>query len=105
MSTSKNQLVNNTARQQFELEIDGKLSVVEYQKRGETTLVLTHTEVHPDLEGHGVGSQLVSGVFDYVRAHHLDVIPLCPFVVTYLERHLADLDVVVPAYRKQFEAA
>jgi predicted GNAT family acetyltransferase len=100
-----NSVVNNPAENRFELNIDGKLSVVEYAQRGEFTLALTHTEVHPDLEGHGVGSRLVSGVFDYVRAHHLNVIPLCPFVTAYLRRHLSDLDVVHPAYRKQFETS
>lgn len=103
MNSAENTVVNNPQQHRFELTTDGKLSVVEYQQRGGDTLALTHTEVHPDLEGHGVGSKLVAGVFDYVRANGLDIIPLCPFVSAYLHRHPADLDVVRPAYRTQFE--
>lgn len=100
--TSPAAITNNHAERRFELDTDGKLSVVEYQLRGENTLALTHTEVHPDLEGHGVGSRLVRGVFEYVRAEGLNVIPLCPFVVAFLHRHPEFVADVHPAYQGRF---
>ena len=77
----------NPAQHQFELDIDGYLSVVEFVRSADDTLALTHTEVHPDLEGKGVGSYLVKSVFEYMDAHDLKIVPLCPFVSSYLQRH------------------
>jgi len=100
--TTPSAVTNNRAEHRFELDTDGKLSVVEYQPRGETTLALTHTEVPEELEGHGVGSRLVRGVFEYVRENGLNVIPLCPFVVAFLHRHPEFVAYVHPAYQGRF---
>ncbi|MFD2936485.1 GNAT family N-acetyltransferase [Spirosoma flavum] len=78
---------NNTHRHRFELETEGKISIVEYQHVDDETLALTHTEVDSSLEGHGVGSQLVEGVLEYIDQNNLKIVPLCPFVVVYLKRH------------------
>ncbi|QJW90088.1 N-acetyltransferase [Spirosoma taeanense] len=78
---------DNRHQHRFELKTDGKLSIVAYQKVDDETLALTHTEVDPSLEGHGVGSKLVQSVLEYVERNNLKIIPLCPFVTTYLKRH------------------
>lgn len=78
---------NNTHKHRFELQTDGKLSIVEYQQVDDETLALTHTEVDPSLEGHGVGSKLVEGVLQYIEQHDQKIVPLCPFVSVFLKRH------------------
>jgi predicted GNAT family acetyltransferase len=50
-------------------------------------ITLTHTEVPPALGGCGVGSALVRGVFEEVRARGLKVAPKCPFVSAVMGRH------------------
>lgn len=57
-------------------------------------VVLVHTEVDEAVEGTGVGSQLVRGALDDLRARGLRVVPLCPFVAAYLRRHPEDADLV-----------
>lgn len=89
---------DNRHRRQFELNLDGKLSIVAYQPVDDETLALTHTEVDPSLEGQGVGSHLVRGVLDYVEQNNLKIVPLCPFVSTYLKRHPEWNRVVSTAY-------
>lgn len=95
---SATSLHNNTHRRRFELETDGKLSIVEYQHVDDETLALTHTEVDPSLEGHGVGSKLVEGVLQFVEQNNLKIVPLCPFVTAYLKRHPDWNRVVSTAY-------
>ena len=95
---STNNLHNNTHQHRFELKVDGKLSVVEYQQVDDETLALTHTEVDPSLEGHGVGSKLVEGVLQVVEQNNLKIVPLCPFVTAYLKRHPDWNRVVSSAY-------
>jgi predicted GNAT family acetyltransferase len=50
-------------------------------------LVLVHTEVAPELEGKGLGGRLVAGALEDMRARGLRLVPVCPFVTSYLERH------------------
>jgi len=58
-------------------------------------VVLVHTEVLPSLEGEGFGARLVAGALDDIRARGLHVVPLCPFVRSYIRRHPDYRDLVV----------
>jgi hypothetical protein len=55
---------------------------------------MMHTEVPKQLEGRGVGSQLVRGALDIIRKRGLRVVPRCPFVKSYIERHPDYTDLV-----------
>jgi uncharacterized protein len=66
---------------------DGQLlGVVAYERRGDD-VVLTHTEVDPDAEGHGIGTALVRQTLDALRAQGTRVVPECPFVRAFVESH------------------
>ncbi len=65
---------------------DRVLGQANYQRRGDQ-VVFTHTEVDPDAEGDGVGSSLVRGALDDVRAHGLRAVPRCSFVRAWIDRH------------------
>jgi predicted GNAT family acetyltransferase len=62
------------------------LGVAEYRRRG-PQFVFTHTEVDPDAEQDGLGSRLVRGALDDVRARGGAVVARCPFVAGWIERH------------------
>ncbi|MCL6423985.1 N-acetyltransferase [Brachybacterium sp. JHP9] len=71
----------------FEAEVDGRAAgFMDYQERGETVNI-PHTEVFTDFEGQGVGSALVRHALDALRAEGKTVIPSCPFVRTWIEKH------------------
>lgn len=57
-------------------------------------IALLHTEVLPEYEGQGVGSRFARGVFADLRARELKVIPKCPFIVRWLERHPEEHDLL-----------
>ncbi len=56
-------------------------------RRHADRVVFTHTEVDDAFEGNGVGSTLVRAALDAVRAEGLRVVPQCPFVRAWIERH------------------
>jgi predicted GNAT family acetyltransferase len=70
----------------FEMVSGDVLAFVEYRRTG-NRIVLTHTEVPEAMSGQGVGSKLVSGVLDVLRAEGAMVVPHCEFVAAFIERH------------------
>ncbi|MBB4618125.1 GNAT family N-acetyltransferase [Sphingomonas abaci] len=80
------QLRDNRAEQEFTLEVDGHRAVAAYQREGEV-IVFTHTLVPPEIEGRGVGSKLIRGALDSARDQGLRVVPQCPFVKAFIDRH------------------
>ena len=61
---------------------------------GRGAAVLVHTEIAPSVEGEGLGSTLVAGALDDIRARGLEVVPLCPFASAFIERHPEYADLV-----------
>ena len=81
-----NAVRDNAERHRFELDADGHIAFSEYTRDG-ATLTIRHTEVPKELNGKGIGSALVRGLLDIARAQGLKVVPLCPFVASYIAKH------------------
>jgi hypothetical protein len=78
----------------YELRDGDRLrGVAAYQRRG-NQVVFTHTEVDDSEEHSGLGSRLVRGALDDVRRAGGTVVPLCPFVQGWIERHPEYRDLV-----------
>lgn len=79
-------VVNNTAKHRYELTVEGHLAAT-YYKLADGVITFVHTEVPPELGGKGVGSRLVKGALDQVRANGLKVIAECEFVKGWIGKH------------------
>ena len=79
-------IVNNKAHHRYELAVDGHIAAT-YYKIADGVITFVHTEVPPELGGKGIGSQLIKGALDQVRADGLKVIAQCPFVKAYIGKH------------------
>lgn len=77
---------NNTDKNRYELSVDGHLAAT-YYRLADGVITFIHTEVPDALAGRGVGSKLIKGALDQVRAAGLKVVPQCPFVRAYIEKH------------------
>lgn len=85
---------DNPDEQAYEVVLDGSRAGVLHYLPMRDALVLVHTEVAPELEGRGLGGRLISGALEDVRARGLRLVPVCPFVASYLERHPEYADLV-----------
>lgn len=77
---------DNTEQHRFELDADGHVAFSNYKRDG-SVITIMHTEVPKELSGKGIGSALVRGLLDIVRAQRLKVVALCPFVAGYIAKH------------------
>lgn len=84
-------IIDNKEEKQYELTIDGMLSRIEYIE-AKNKIYLTHTEVPTELKGKGIGSRLIKHSLEDIASRNMKLMPLCPFVSTYIKRH--------PEYRK-----
>jgi uncharacterized protein len=84
---------NNETQSQYELATQDGVAVAVYERRG-GAMVFTHTLVPPAMEGQGVASRLIKGALADVRQQGLKVVPLCPFVTAYMDRHAEEQDLL-----------
>jgi predicted GNAT family acetyltransferase len=77
---------DNTALSRFELAIDGATAVLLY-RRSPGVLTIFHSEVPSTLRARGIGSQLVQGALELIRAQGLKVAPRCSFVRHFIATH------------------
>ena len=89
---------NNEVAQQYQARIDGALAYIQYERQGDRITYL-HTRVPKALEGRRIASALTHTALEDARARKLTVVPVCPFVSAYIERHPEYLPLVDAAYR------
>jgi len=89
----------------FEILVDGEVAgFAEYQRSGSTVL-FTHTEIDSSFEGRGLGSILARGALEATRTQRSSVLPFCPFIRGYIQRHPDYLDLVPADQRTRFGLA
>lgn len=71
----------------YEIEVGGQMVGAAYYKRFDDHIVFTHTEVDEAHQGEGLASDLVRFALDDARGAGLRVVPLCPYVRSWLQRH------------------
>jgi uncharacterized protein len=87
MSQENSSVIHNVAANRFELDVEGQTALIDYRKRGEDIYVLYHTEVPAEFEGRGIGSRLVKGALEQIKAEGKRFVPTCSFIVAYVRRH------------------
>jgi predicted GNAT family acetyltransferase len=80
------EVIHNTEARRFEIHYGDEMARLEYHLRG-PSIVYTHTVVPIVLEGHGIAGRLAKEALDYARDSGLSVVPLCPYVADYIEKH------------------
>jgi len=82
-----NDVRQNESLRHFEIIVDGQVAgFIQYVARP-GNIILVHTDIDDAFVGRGLGCQLAAATLDDIRAQGLRVVPLCPFVASYIERH------------------
>lgn len=74
-------------RERYEIVVDGALAgFAEYRLKPDR-ITFVHTEIDDAYAGKGLAGVLVRSALDDARARGLRVVPLCPYVKAWIERH------------------
>lgn len=92
-------IVDNPERQRYEIRVDDDVAGFAQYKAEPGQIAFTHTEVDDRFEGQGLGSKLVAFALGDARERGLAVLPFCPFVNSYIQRHREYVD-LVPEVRR-----
>jgi len=87
---------HNPEKSRYEAWLDGERAGVALYETRQGSIVFTHTVVDDRFGGRGVGGALAKGALDGVRAAEgtYDVVPQCPFIKAYIEKHPEYADLV-----------
>ena len=95
------EVVRDEDAQRYVLRRGGEeLGFAEFRPAGPTRVILPHTVIDEGHEHEGLGSTLARGVLDDLRARGAEVVPLCPFIAAFIDRHPEYDDLVTPALRR-----
>jgi uncharacterized protein len=89
------QVLDNTAQSRYEMTLEGGIAFIDYTVSGNVR-TLTHAEVPVALRGGGVAARLTSGALQLARSQGIKVLPRCPYIVTFMERHPEYQDLMAP---------
>ncbi|MPV36436.1 GNAT family N-acetyltransferase [Georgenia subflava] len=91
--------METTVRQgtgRYEIAADGKVVGVALYLDDGGRRIFFHTEVADAYEGQGLAGKLVRQALEETRTQGLRVVPVCPYVKGYVERHHEYDDIVDP---------
>ena len=97
-------VINNTEAHRFEVNLDGEVAFAEYNLV-DHGIILPHTLVPESFEGKGVASALAKTSLGYAREHGLKVIPTCPFMSGYIQKHPECHDIVHDSFKAKLGIA
>jgi uncharacterized protein len=105
VTESAPKVVDNPEADRFEILVEDQVAGFAEYRRTNGVVAFTHTVIEPAFEGRGLGSVLARGALDATREAGAPVLPYCPFIRGYIQRHPAYLDLVPADRRAEFELA
>jgi len=85
----------NSDLSRVEARLDGEVAGFAAYRDLPGRRVFTHTVVDPAFEGQGIGGTLARAALDRARADGKHVVPLCPFISSWIDKHPDYADLVV----------
>jgi predicted GNAT family acetyltransferase len=85
---------DNPEHQRYEIVADGQIAGVLTYRLRDGVVSFQHTEVEHAYSQRGFASTLVRSALDRTRAKGLRVLPYCPYVRVWIEKHPDYVDLV-----------
>jgi predicted GNAT family acetyltransferase len=89
-------------RERYELSLDGEVVGFTAYRARPGLIAFVHTEIEERVQGQGLADELIRFALEDARKCSLAVLPFCPFVKAFIERHREFEPLVPENYRAQF---
>jgi hypothetical protein len=89
-------------RERYELSLDGEVAGFSAYRVRPELIAFVHTEVDERFQGRGLADRLIRFALEDARSRGLAVLPFCPFVKAFIERHPDFAELVPEGFRAQF---
>ena len=100
--TERVEIADAPDRERYEVSVDGEVVGFTAYRARPGLIAFLHTEVDEHMQGRGLADRLIGFALEDAGARDLAVLPFCPFVKAFIERH-REFEALVPeTYRKQF---
>lgn len=93
---------DNPDADRTEIYLDDGLAGYLTYKRRSGLIAFIHTEIDPAFEGKGLGGKLAASVLDSAAGEGLAVLPFCPFISSFIEKHPEYIGLVPDDMRSKF---
>jgi uncharacterized protein len=70
----------------FELVMEGKTAHADYHLSG-NIMTIFHVYTPPEFRGKGIAAQVAKYALDYIRNNNLKIVPQCPYMRDYMNKH------------------
>jgi uncharacterized protein len=77
---------NNIDKSRFELEVDGHIAFATYSLE-DNVATIPYVFAPLELRGTGAAGKLMQGIMEYARANDLKIYPICPYAVSWMDKH------------------
>jgi hypothetical protein len=102
MSDTRVTITDHADERRYEIRTGGELAGFLRYRLHRGLIELVHTEIDEEFEGRGLGSRLIAFALDDARERGLAVLPFCPFVNNYMQRHRQYVELVPEGRRADF---
>lgn len=79
-------ITHNYTQQAIKIIRDEGTATLEYYVQ-DNKIYFIHTYTPPDLSGQGIAARLVEAGLTYAQENNLTPVPICSYVVNYIERN------------------
>jgi predicted GNAT family acetyltransferase len=81
------EILHDRASRRFHFTLPEGAGELTYEEPDPGVVELDHTWVDPAIRGRKLGDELAQAALDWARAEGKRVVPLCPFVHHYIDKH------------------
>ncbi len=86
---------NDMEKHKFVTAVDGGDAVILYRRAADNAYDLYSTEVPHESRGRSIADQLVREAIKQAKAEKVQIIPTCPYVKRWFERHPEERTILV----------
>lgn len=80
-------VTRNDERHAYEISVAGERAGIAGYRDEPGRILFTHTEIDPAFGGQGLGGILARAALDDAVSRGLTIVPYCPFIQAYLQKH------------------